>query len=249
MSQVAVTCCPDGIVVASESLLSYEHGRAHGYAQKVFPLGPRLAFAAVGNATMPDPRIDSKWPGFGAHLDTLTGGKPVEGDPGTVAERIGCFAVDVLQWLTDRPRGWETLAIATWHIRYVVAGYDAAGGAGTIVTWTATAAEAHEDERLSTESKGKAALGVFDEWPPRRGRAVALSGAGGRLRPMPGTRTNSPSAPSDSVLDRAERAARRVVSLACRRFPRACGGPLQVLRIEPHRGLHWVEKPPWLPDA
>lgn len=249
MSQVAVTCCPEGIVVASESLLTYDHGRAHSQAQKVHPLGPRIAFAAVGNATMPDPRIHSAWPGFAAHLDTLTGGKPVEGSPEIVAERIAHFAVDVLQWLTDRPRGWEGLAIATWHIRYVVAGYEAVGGVGTVVTWTATPAGAYEDERLTTEGKGKVALGVFNEWPPRRGREGALSGAGGRLRTMPGHDPEGPSAAADSVLDRAEGAARRVVSLACRRFPGACGGPLQVLRIEPERGLHWVDRPPWIPPT
>jgi hypothetical protein len=249
MSQVAVTCCPEGIVVASESLLSYDRGRAHDLAQKVYPLGPRLAFAAVGNATMPDPRVHSDWPGFGAHLDTLTGGKPVEGDPLHVAERIGHFAVDVLQWLTDRPRGWEGLAIATWHVRYVVAGYDAEYRLGIATTWTATPAGAHEDGRISTDGKGKLALGVFDEWPSRRGRQIARSGAGGKLRPMPGSQPGDPPDPEERTLDRAEQAALRVVRLACRRFPGACGGPMQVLRIEPGQGLYWTDRPDWLSPA
>lgn len=241
MSQVAVASCPEGIVIASESLVSYERGRAHGYAQKVHVLGPRLAFAAVGNATMPDPRTDSDWPGFAAHLETLTGGEPIEGDPGEIARRIGRFAVDVLQWLTDRPRGWEGLALATWHMRYAVAGYAPDSRIGTAVTWTATAGGAHEDGRITTEGRGRLALGVFDVWPPVGGRQGMR-----RWMRVPSDAEVDPPDPAERVLDRAERAARRVVSLACRRWPTVCGGPLQVVRIEPDRGLQWTERPEWV---
>ena len=230
VSQVAVAACPEGIVVASESLVTSGPSRkARGLAQKVFPIGPRLAFAAVGNASMPDPRIDDRWPGLGAHLVTLSGGKPVEGAPVDVASRIAQFVVDVLQYLAERPRGWEGLAIATWHVRYVVAGFAAEGGAGVVSSWTATTAEAFEDSRLTTDGTGKVALGVFDEWPRlERPRRIG-------------------SDPSDGpVLDRAEAAARRVVNLAMKHYPSACGGPLQVLRILPEGGCRWVDRPEWI---
>ncbi len=248
MSQVAVTACPEGIVVASESLISYERGSAKAYAQKVFPLGPRLVFAAVGNASMPDPRIDDGWPGLGAHLRTLTAGQPAQSGPDEAAQRIAEFVLDVLQYMAERPRGWEGIAISTWHVRYVVAGYGPDGGPGVATCWTATPAGAFEDERITTETKGKVALGVFDVWPRSRGREIARSRIGGEYKLLGEAPPSLPSS-DDTVLDRAERAAVRVVRLACRRYPRACAEPLQVLRIEPGRGFRWTDRPEWIDDT
>jgi hypothetical protein len=234
VSQIAVTTCAEGIVVASESLVTYSRGDAWGHVQKVFPLGPRLVFAAVGNASLPDPRIDDRWPGLGAHMGTLTKGRDVTDAPISVAARIGEFITDVLRFLSDRPRGWEGLAVAMWHARYVIAGWGPGDGPGMATVWTATPAEAVEDTRVTTEEPGHIALGVFDEWPRRSRRHAA--------GPTPG--------PHEMLdLDAAERRAVRVVDLACERYPRHCGGPHQVVRITAQDGVQWVERPEGMDDG
>lgn len=233
MSQVAVVVCPRGIVCASESLVSYGDAPGRDYIQKVYPLGPRLVFAAVGNASLPDPRIDDRWPGLGAHLRTLTGSQPVQGEPLEVARRVGEFVVDVLDYMTAHPRGYEGVALATFQVRYVVAGYSSPDSVGMATSWTATAAEAFEDDRATTEQPGRLALGVFEAWPRVQ-----------RRRPLAG-----PATPGDEARDPLERATAQaswLVREACRQHPAACGGPLQAVRITAEGGLEWVERPEWV---
>jgi len=227
VSQVAVIACPEGIAVAAESMVSYGDSRARGLIQKLFPIGPRLVFAAVGNASMPDPRIDNRWPGLGAHLHTLTGGEPVEGEPLAVAERIGVFVVDVLRFLTERPRGYEGLALATWHVRYLVAGYGSAGAPGLATVWDASPSEAMEVGRVTSGAPGKLALGVWDRWPRKQGRR-AVGGSDARKEP---------------TLERAQEEVAQLVWLACRTYPGACGPPLQAGRIPAGGAFAWTERP------
>ncbi len=236
MSQVAVVTCAEGIVAASESLVSYEHGPSGDLLQKVHPLGPRLVFCAVGNATMPDPRLDHSWPGIAFHLRTLTGGGPIEGDPVEVAERLGIFFVDVLDYLAENPRGGEGLALATWRVDYVVAGYAPGSEVGVATAWEAGPHGAGEFDRATTEQRvGRIALGVFPEWP-RSGKLVR------RRLPRPGEEAPPP----PFTLERAEASARKLIDHACERYPRYCGPPRQVAVLERDRDLRWVEKPEWV---
>ncbi len=232
MSQVAVIACAEGVAVAAESMLSYGESRSRGLIQKLFPIGPRMVFAAVGNASMPDPRIDDRWPGLGAHLEILTGGKPVEGDPLDVAERIGVFITDVLRYMAERPRGYEGLAIATWSVRYLVAGYERDRDAGVASVWDASPVEAVESGRVTTEAAGKLALGVLDRWPRKQRRQSAVDPGAGP--------------PPSQTLERAEREAAALVHYACRRYPGACGPPLQSGRIPARGPFAWTQRPEWI---
>jgi hypothetical protein len=237
MSQVAVVTCHEGIVIGSESRVSYERGPAHGLLQKVHALGPRLVFAAVGNATMPDPRVDHTWPGLAFHLRTLTGGEPIEGDPLEVAERLGIFFVDVLGYLADNPRGGEGLAVATWRVEYVVAGYGPGSEIGLATAWEASPAGAGEFHRAGTDQRvGRVALGVYSEWPHTR--RLVRRPVGKHAEPAP--------EPPPYRLERGEADVRKLLEMACERHPGACGPPLQLVALVDGAPLRWLERPDWI---
>lgn len=230
MSQVAIVTCREGIAVASESLVSCDHGPLDEWIPKIHPLGPRLIFAAVGNATMPDPRIDRDWPGLAHHLDTLTAGEQIEGDPVDIAERIGQFVTDILGWLSERPRGGEGMAVAMWRVEYVVAGYAPGSDVGVVSGWEAGPGGAGEFRQLTTEQRvGRLALGAYSEWPRVRRR----------IRPL---RREAGAAEEPYTLEQASESARRVVRLACEEFPSWCGGPQQRLTVTPGEGVRWLER-------
>ena len=174
MSEVAVAACPEGIVLASESMAVTGTASYRTDAQKIVQLGPRLAYASVGHASLWDPRTPMLGRSLGAYLRELTGDFTSESDPGDAAERLGRFFIDVLEHLA-RGRAFSGSGdLAQWDVSYIVAGYARGESTGHVVIGCVEAGTAYEEDHWTTLESGRAAIGVL--WQPRRRRR--------RLRPQ-----------------------------------------------------------------
>jgi hypothetical protein len=192
-------------------------------AQKIVQLGPRLAFASVGHASLWDPRTPMLGRSLGAYLRDLTDGFTSEADPSDAAERLGRFFVDVLEHLAEQPAFAGSHHLADWDVAYIVAGYPPRQSTGHVVIGHIEGGMAYEADHWSTSEGGRAAIGVL--WRPRR------------IRPrLP------PSAPEHHAgqLEELTDAAVRFVEMACGRYPRYCGGSIQAATITHADGFSWL---------
>ncbi len=219
MSEVAVAACPTGIVLASESMVVTGTESYRTDAQKIVQLGPRLAFASVGHASLWDPRTPTRGRSFGGYLRSLTDGFTSEADPREAAERLGRFFVDVLERLASQRTFAGTYALAEWDAVYVVAGYAEGESEGHVVIGEIEGGMAYEADHWTTSEGGRVGIGAL--WRPRRLRP--------RVPPSTG-----------DELDELTDAAVRFVRMACRRYPRYCGGHIQATTITPTDGFAWV---------
>ncbi|MFQ5808238.1 MAG: hypothetical protein ACE5JM_01360 [Armatimonadota bacterium] len=220
MSEVAVAACPDGIVLVSESMVVTGTESYRTDAQKIVRLGPRLAFASVGHASLWDPRTPMLGRSLGGYLRDLTDDFTSEADPREAAERLGRFFLEVLEQLARQRAFAGSHHLADWDVAYIVAGYPGGEATGHVVLGHIEGGMAYEADRWTTSEGGRAAIGVL--WRPRR------------LRPrLP--------APGDAdQLDELVDTGVRFVEMACRRYPRYCGGRIQAATITGGDGFGWV---------
>jgi len=222
MSEVAVAACPAGIVLASESMVVTGTESYRTDAQKIVRLGPRLAFASVGHASLWDPRTPMLGKSLGAYLRDLTDGFTSEADPREAAERLGVFFVDVIRHLAEQ-RPFAGLYLADWDVAYIVAGYARGERVGHVVMGEIEGGMAYEADHWTTAEGGRAAIGVL--WRPRR------------LRPrLPPAHEEGDAGEFRELLD----AGVQFVEMVCRRYPRYCGGDIQAATITPREGFSWV---------
>lgn len=223
MSEVAVAACPAGIVLACESMMVTGTASYRTDAQKIVRLGPRLAFASVGNASLWDPRTPMLGRSLGAYLHDLTGGFTSEADPREAAERLGTFFVDVLEHLARAQPFAATYLLRDWDVAYIVAGYPRGESTGHVVIACVEGGTAYEEDHWTTSEGGRAAIGAL--WRPRRRRP--------RIPPRAGE--------ADAALFRElVDAAVPFIEMVCRRYPRYCGGRIQAATITPADGFAWV---------
>jgi len=224
MSQVAVAGCPEGIALAAESMVVSGERSYRLDAQKVIPLGLRLAFAGVGHAALFDPRAPGQLRRLKAYLDELTNGFQAQGDPAETGRRLGQFFVEILGHLAQYSRLWPHVAPVGWRTSFIVAGYARGAAVGLVSVWSASGEGAMLEAEWTTDEHPRAAMGAIN----RAGIAGAARFA--RL----GRRADG------GTLAGAVRDALRVVEQARNAYPEYCGGRTHAATITPAAGLTWL---------
>jgi len=224
MSQVAVAGCPEGIALAAESMVVSGDRSYRLDAQKVIPLGPRLAFAGVGHAALFDPRAPRQLRDVNAYLAELTNGFQAQGEPAEDGRRLARFFVELLGQLAQYSRLWPHFAHLGWNTSFIVAGYAREATVGVVSVWSASVEGAILEAEWTTDDHPRAAIGVINRTGVAGSARLARMGRHAE----------------DAGLAGAVREVVRLVERARDTYPEYCGGQIHAATITPAAGVAWL---------